>query len=336
MTVHDDAIETSDPARLPASPLVSVLMVAYNHEAYLADAIEGVLAQRCDFPFELLIGEDCSRDGTLQVALDYQARHPERIRVVHSEANVGGDENLGRITTRARGRYIAYCDGDDHWCDPEKLARQVAVAESDPRIAAVHTDWVRARRIGGEWKRLRRSEHAGVPRTVLEGDLFKTFYFPKALRACTLMYRREALEAFFASTLASKRYRFGDTVIAAYMTSRWRVGYVDAVTAVYRESPGSALRSGAQSRLRFLRSALEFDSDARRYFAARGDYPEAYRWEVAIGLLVRALLVRDREHVRVALEDLRAHYGPVGFFKAAARAVTLRMRRLIPTRVARR
>ena len=323
----DGAIETSDFARLPAAPLVSVLMVAYNHEAYLADAIEGVLAQRWESPMELLIGEDCSQDGTLGIALDYQSRHPDVIRVVHGEVNVGGDANIGRITARARGKYIAYCDGDDHWCDPAKLERQVGIAEGDPHVGAVHSDWVRARRVQDAWRHAPRSEHAGVPRKWLEGDLFATFYFPKVLRSCTLVYRRDAVEAFFASPLGQKRYRFGDTVMAAWITSRWRVGYVDAVTAVYRESPNSALRSGARSKLAFLRSALEFDTDARGYFADRKDYPHAYRWEVAIGLLIRACLLRDWKTARFALADLRAHYDFAGFLRAGWRAASLRVRR---------
>jgi glycosyltransferase involved in cell wall biosynthesis len=323
-------LEAADHAKLPAAPVVSVLMVAYNHADYLAEAIDGVLAQRCGFPFELLIGEDCSSDGTLGIALEYQARHPDVIRVVRAEANVGGDNNLARIRERARGRWIAYCDGDDYWCDPAKLARQVAVGESDLSIAAVHADWVRARRVDGRWAVARRSEHAGFPRALLQGDLFGHFYFPRILRACTLMYRREAVEAFFASPFGARRYRFGDTVAAAYVTSRWRVGYVDAVTSVYRESPNSALRSGAVSKMRFLQSALEFDTDARRYFAGRSDYPQAYRWEIGIGLLARACRLRDWGVARAALADLRAHYTAAGFLRAAWRAASLRVHALVP------
>ena len=165
------------------------------------------------------------------------------------------------------------------------------------------------------------------------------FYFRGILRACTLMYRREILAAFRASPLAAKRYRFGDTVMAAFITSQWRVGYVDRVTAVYRESPGSVLRSGARAKLLFLRSVLEFDTDARRFFADRGGYPESYRWEAAVGLFLRACLLRDRESIGIAIADLRAHYGPAGFLRAGWRAARLRLHRLFPApraRVARR
>ena len=95
--VRDDVIETSDPVLLVKDPRVSVLMITYNHADYLAEAIEGVVQQKCGFPFELIIGEDASTDATRQVALDYQKRYPEVVRVVHSAANVGMNANSLRI-----------------------------------------------------------------------------------------------------------------------------------------------------------------------------------------------------------------------------------------------
>jgi hypothetical protein len=87
--------------------------------------------------------------------------------------------------------------------------------------------------------------------------------------------------------------------------------------------------------LQFLRSALEFDTDARRFFADHADYPTAYRWEVGIGLLLRACVMRDRESIGIAFADLRAHYGFAGFFRAGWRALRLRMHRLLPAPPAR-
>ena len=69
-------------------PLVTILMITYNHEHYLADAIQGVINQICDFEFELIIGEDCSQDATRQIALDYERQYPNIIRVVYSDKNM--------------------------------------------------------------------------------------------------------------------------------------------------------------------------------------------------------------------------------------------------------
>lgn len=324
MTAPRDEIETSDPGRLVRTPLVSVLMVAYNHQDYLAEAIEGVLQQRCDFEYELLIGEDCSRDDTRRIALEYQARYPHVIRVIHSSENVGGDANINRIFARARGAYVAYCDGDDYWCAPDKLTHQVALIASDPTMGAVHTDWVRARKKRGRWHVASRSEHSGIARRFLEGDLFPYFYFPKAMRPCTLLYRRSAVTDCMASDLATAKYRFGDTVLAAYVTSRWRVGYVGQVTAVYRESPNSALRSGIAAKVAFLRSALDFDASARKFFAWRPDYPNGYRWELGVGLLLAGCRARDVGAVVTACRDLWRHFGLVDFLRAMSTAIRLR------------
>jgi glycosyltransferase involved in cell wall biosynthesis len=113
-------------------PLVSVLIVTYNHEAYIEQTLEGILAQQCDFPIEIIIGEDKSNDQTLEICLDYQKRYPQLVRIVTWHKNVGFNANFLRVWARARGKYLAYCEGDDYWIDPTKLTKQVALMEHFP------------------------------------------------------------------------------------------------------------------------------------------------------------------------------------------------------------
>jgi glycosyltransferase involved in cell wall biosynthesis len=328
-----DEIEVSSPDCIGVQPLVSVLMITYNHAPYLAEAIEGVLSQACDFPVELIIGEDASSDDTRRIALEYQQRHPQAIRVVHSPRNVGMIANSRRIFARARGEFVAYCEGDDYWCSARKLAMQVQLLRDNPAAAVAHSDWVRSTFDGARWNvAWRNNVHRRIPRRRLEGDLFPIFYYPKILRTCTMLHRRSSIAEFLASPLARKTYRFGDTVRAAYQSSRWRVAYSPVVTAVYRESPGSALRSGQLARLTFLQSCLDFDTDARAFFADRDDYPATYRWEVGIGLLFKAIAARRFDIARLALRDLRAHFGVGAFCAAALRAAALRIPTLRPAR----
>src|ERR1039457_6833113 len=126
------AREVSDPSQLAANPVVSVIMMTYNHEPYIAQAIEGVVMQQCKFSIELLIGEDCSTDRTRNICLEYQRRHPQLIRLVTSETNVGMHKNMFRIYCRSKGRYIAICEGDDYWCHECKLEKQVTFLETNP------------------------------------------------------------------------------------------------------------------------------------------------------------------------------------------------------------
>jgi glycosyltransferase involved in cell wall biosynthesis len=300
-------------------------MITYNHEKFLAQAIEGVISQQCEFPFELIIGEDASSDGTLGVALDYQRRFPEIVRVIHARDNVGMNANGSRIFERARGEFIAFCEGDDYWCSPYKLARQVAAIRSDAGVGIVHADWVRSKSRNGGWQHdYRKSVHAHVPLRLLQGDLFATWHFPKILRTCTVLLRKSIVVEMGASGLVRHEYRFGDSVLSAYVTSKWRVAYVPEVVAVYRESPNSALRSGAGSRVEFYKSCLEFDTDARSYFVDRAPYGDGYRWEAGIALLLWSIRARNIGSVAFALRDLWRHFSAWSFVVVGCRTIAMR------------
>lgn len=114
------------------TPLLSIVTITYNHEPFIAKTIEGVLMQQVNFPIELIIAEDCSTDGTRAICQRYAEQYPELIRLITSEFNVGAVVNERRAMLTARGKYIAFCEGDDYWTDPLKLQRQVDFLEAHP------------------------------------------------------------------------------------------------------------------------------------------------------------------------------------------------------------
>ena len=126
--------ETSDAERLCRHPVVSVHMLAYNHSAYIREAIESVLSQQTEFEFELVIGEDCSQDDTRAICCEYQKKYPDRVRVLWSEKRAGIRENYFRTLSRCRGEFIAFCEGDDYWIDDGRLQRQVDVMRAHPSV----------------------------------------------------------------------------------------------------------------------------------------------------------------------------------------------------------
>lgn len=119
----------------PARPRVSVAMITYNHEAFIAQAIESVLGQRTDFPLELVIGEDCSTDGTRAIVERYARLRPDLVRPLLQPRNLGMYENSFAVVRTCRGEFIAFLEGDDYWTDAQKLATQAAVLAADERIA---------------------------------------------------------------------------------------------------------------------------------------------------------------------------------------------------------
>ena len=122
-------------------PLVSIKMITYNHAPFIAQAIEGVLQQKTNFPFELVIGEDCSTDGTRALVFEYQKKYPDIIRVVTSDENVGMKKNGLRVLAACLGKYIAFCEGDDYWHNLDKLQKQADYLDSHPECGLVFTDY---------------------------------------------------------------------------------------------------------------------------------------------------------------------------------------------------
>lgn len=119
---------------------VSVSMTTYNHERFIAQAIESVLMQRTDFPIELVIGEDCSTDNTRAIVRDYGERYSDRIRLLLHEHNLGGGGNVTAVIKACRGKYIAPLEGDDYWTDPLKLQKEVDFLETHPEYVLCHYD----------------------------------------------------------------------------------------------------------------------------------------------------------------------------------------------------
>ena len=119
-------------------PKVSVSIITYNHERFIAQAIDSALMQRTNFDYEILIGEDDSSDGTREIVELYKQKHPEKIRlflndrkdVIYIDGKPTGRWNLVNNLQHARGEYVAWLEGDDYWTSPQKLQRQVDFMES--------------------------------------------------------------------------------------------------------------------------------------------------------------------------------------------------------------
>jgi glycosyltransferase involved in cell wall biosynthesis len=113
------------------TPLLSVCLITYNHENFIREAIDGVLMQKVDFDWELIIAEDCSTDRTREIVLEYKERYPDFIKLILQEKNVGPATNWLDLITTPKSRYIAYFEGDDYWTDPLKLQKQVDFLEEN-------------------------------------------------------------------------------------------------------------------------------------------------------------------------------------------------------------
>lgn len=120
-------------ARATDTPVVSILCITYNQAGFIRETLDSLLGQVADFPYEVLVGDDRSGDGTAQIVADYAARHPNLVAVLRSE-NLGPNKNFADLVERCRGAFVAICEGDDYWTDTAKLQRQVDFLRARPEF----------------------------------------------------------------------------------------------------------------------------------------------------------------------------------------------------------
>lgn len=205
-----------------SAPLVSIVCVTYNHEATVAETIDSFLMQETDFAIEVLIGEDCSTDRTREICAAYAEKHPQRVRVIISAENVGPQANYIRTLKEVRGRYIAYCEGDDYWTDPRKLQKQVDLMESDPDCALCFHKAVELK--NGE----RREFAPAVPRPRFSID---DLFLENFLRSCTVLYRN-VLRGDYPDWFYD--LEIGDWAFHILHAQHGYVAYMDESMACYR------------------------------------------------------------------------------------------------------
>lgn len=235
-SAQNDLIELSDAGKLPKKPIISVLVLAYNHGAFLAEAIESILSQRVNFTFELIIGEDFSSDNTREIAFEYQKRFPHLIRVLLSESNVGMNRNLLRLLVAANGKFVAICEGDDYWMHTEKLAMQLAVFERRKELTLLFTD--RVVHANGEATIARYAHRDYGLLDVMEGFIPPTQ---------TMIWRNAPeLKQLVATHLNNPS---GDRLIAYFCAQRGVIGHLALCTAAYRIT-GSGVWSSVDDSMR--------------------------------------------------------------------------------------
>lgn len=220
----DRFAEISDRSKLCRQPLVSVVTLIWNHEKWLDDCIGSMVGQQTDFEYEILLCEDCSTDSSRHICQDWQARHPDKIRILYGERNLGVWKNNALGMREARGKYVASLEGDDYWTDPCKLQKQVSLMKSGGYRAVVALNDVLNERTG-KLESLRfpvRSE-------LVLGDFRFPYY-----HTSTYLYEKilqEEMQPYF------KHVKAYDTVfIRLALSLAGRIGILNEKVSVYRKT----------------------------------------------------------------------------------------------------
>lgn len=119
---------------------VQVICLTYNHKDYIEQALQGFIMQKVNFPYEVLIGDDCSTDGTTKIIKQYAHKYPDIIKLISHNKNLGSMRNAKNLRNRITAEYICYCEGDDYWTDENKLQKQVDFLDMHPEYRGCFHD----------------------------------------------------------------------------------------------------------------------------------------------------------------------------------------------------
>ncbi|MCS6991422.1 MAG: glycosyltransferase, partial [Chitinophagales bacterium] len=295
-----------------SKPIISICLTTYNHVNYIAQAIESVLAQCVEVPWELIIADDCSGDGTSAIARSYAEKFPHIIRYCRNSKNLGALKNWLLALDAAQGEYIAHLDGDDYWTDRQKLAKQYSILQNHPECVLCYTNGIRLYPDGKsqplissplnfihDWGQL--LNHGLVP--LLSSCLWRKCHHPTQW------------PKWAASTL------FGDVVLFTLLSLKGSFYFLNEPTVVYRTHPNSWIQICASADARCHHALQLYDHfdelTAYRYHhqynKQRADqleylafsYMKKNKWMTALRFMLQSLWIHP---LRRKSELSRAYY----------------------------
>lgn len=241
-------------------PLVSIHCLTFNQASYIRQCLDGFVMQKTNFPFEAIVHDDASTDGTAEIIQEYAEKYPNIIKPILEKENqytkigFSGIEKL--MAEKEQGKYIAICEGDDYWTDFHKLQKQVDFLESHPNYGLHYTQAYQLNQQTGEktigWAKQSDFEHA-----ILTDSPIIT------LCAC---YRKELLDDYETVVQPKKDWLMSDYPKWLYIAQKSNIHFDPAITGVYRQLTESASHSNdVEKQIRFSLNAHSI----RTYFAKK-------------------------------------------------------------------
>lgn len=240
--------------------LVSIKCAVYNHEPYLRQCLESFVIQKTDFRFEAIVHDDASTDGSAEIIREYAKKYPDIIKPIYETENQYSkrDGSLSRIMYAAcKGKYIAFCEGDDYWTDPLKLQKQVDWLEKHDEYVMSHSNYLCLNQLTGKFT------HDQIENKKIEigcnlscEDIIR---FPRIVMTLTVVIRKSVYDEIAVSDpfiFGSGNFLLGD-VPRWYSAARiGKIHFLSDITSVYRELNSSASHiKGFKNRYKFSVSA---------------------------------------------------------------------------------
>ena len=267
------------------TPYVSVVMTSYNREKYIGQAIDSILAQECNFPFEIIIGDDCSTDNSRELLQSYKDKYPDIFVLNFHEENIGFGPNWASTLKLARGKYVTFCDDDDYYCDNHRMQSMVDYMDAHPEYGLTHTNYYNLFMETGEKVPNNAKDSTGTD--AVWG--LRTGRYNICFGACMIRYelirKHVDLDAYIRL-----KFPIQDWPTCMLLAPHTEFKYLNQLSYVYRKHKGS------------MSSPLEYETIVRKYtkekemnryiyenvgLAFDEDDQDRYRYQILLSLAYR-------------------------------------------------
>lgn len=221
-------------------PLVSIVCIAYNHEPYIRECLESFVTQKVNFPIEILVNDDCSKDNTALIIREYEQKYPDLFKCVYQNENQyskGVQPWFDILFPMVQGKYIALCEGDDYWVNPMKLQKQIEILEKDETLVGCYTDYYD---VDLDGKRCYNGIHrATIGRELNRISLRDFFTYNVSYPTASVVFRNNHAEEVIQKVRHMKNPYLGDWVLWIALHCFGDFYYLDEITSAYRFNPTS-------------------------------------------------------------------------------------------------
>jgi glycosyltransferase involved in cell wall biosynthesis len=217
--------------------VVDVVMTTYNHEKYIAKAIESVIAQKTDFSIRLIIGEDASTDDTLLICRRYANLYPEKILLIENHYNLGLIQNYLMCFSKCDSEFVAILEGDDYWTSVDKLQRQVDFFKNNDDYGLVHSNFYSFDE--NKMQIIQNPERLVKFCNNTQGKVYTNLLWNNFIVPLTVLFRKELLKGIDKAFLVSSDLLTIDYYLWLYFSNLTKIGYQNDVFGVYNISENS-------------------------------------------------------------------------------------------------
>ena len=247
-----------------AHPLVSILVLSFNQAETIKQTLDSVCFQKSDFPYEVLIGDDASTDGTREICEAYIAGYdgPAQLRLCAEQANLGLIGNFKRLISTARGKYVSACAGDDYWTDPNKIQKQARFLEAHADVGLVYT------LLDALWESTGKIVDPYQGKLPSSGMIFDELLKGNFIAALTTMFRRDLAQQALIEGLFDRGFKMEDYPLWLFINERYKTHLIPEKTVVWRKQIESVSNSRDENKLFYFDLSV---MDVQLFFAKRNN-----------------------------------------------------------------